>query len=77
MTDERLKLGDAIRFLRLKRGISARSLSLSAGLSSSYVGKLEAGEIEPSVRAFGSIALALSMTSAEVMFCVFAEHQTN
>lgn len=66
-------LADAIRVQRMERGYSARALSLEAGLSSSYVGKLEAEEIEPSVRAFARIALVLGMNQAEIAFCVMQE----
>lgn len=66
-------VADAVRFARLQRGLSAHALSLQAGLSPSYTGKLEAGKIEPSVRAFGRIALILGLTEAEVFFCVVNE----
>jgi transcriptional regulator with XRE-family HTH domain len=69
----RIRLADAVRYLRQRKNISARALSLQAGLSPSYVGKLEAGEIEPSVRAFALIALALSMSIQEIFFCVMQE----
>lgn len=68
-----LTLADAIRYLREKRGFSARSLSLKAGVSPSYVGKLESGEIEPSVRVFARIALVLGMSQPEIFFCVVQE----
>lgn len=50
--------------------MSARELSLKAGLSESYVGKLEGGRIDPSLRAFGRLAMALGLTRAEVHFLV-------
>jgi len=53
--------------------VVARALSLKAHLSPSYVGKLEAGEIEPSVKAFGRIALALGMNPQEIYYCVVFE----
>ena len=65
-----LTLCDVLRELRLERALSKRALSQRAGLSASYVGKLERGEIEPSVRAFAVIALALELTPHEVLFCV-------
>lgn len=66
-------LAAAVQVQRVDRGYSARALSLQAGLSPSYVGKLEAGEIEPSVRAFARIALVLGMNQAEIAFCVMQE----
>jgi len=63
-------IGVAIRQMRAERGLSKRELSLRAGLSESYVGKLESGRIDPSMRAFGKIAVALKLTRAEVHFLV-------
>lgn len=68
--DKALTLSDVLREFRLERGLSRRALSQQAGLSASYVGKLESGVIEPSVRAFAVIALALGLTSQETLFCV-------
>jgi len=50
--------------------MSARSLSQAAGLSPSYVSKVEAGTMEPSFRAFCRIAGVLDMSDAEVLFVV-------
>lgn len=66
-------LAEAVQTQRMKMGFSARALSLEAGLSPSYVGKLEGGEIEPSVKAFAKIALALGLNQSEIAFCVLAE----
>lgn len=64
----------AIRILRERRGnVSARALSLACGLSESYVGKLEAGTIEPSLRAFAKLAKELRMTQREVAAVLAAE----
>lgn len=65
-----LALPEVLREFRERRGLSKRALSQKAGLSASYVGKLEAGFIEPSIRVFALIALALELTSHEVFFCV-------
>jgi transcriptional regulator with XRE-family HTH domain len=69
----KITLADAVRHLRLRKGLSTRALSQSAGLSPSYVSKLEAGEIEPSVRAFGKLAVVLGMNQHEIFFCVVTE----
>lgn len=71
-----LTLANAIRHMREKAGLSARALSLKARLSSSYVGKLESGEIEPSVRAFARIALSLGLTREEVFLIICMEGLT-
>lgn len=63
-------VGAAIRHARQGFGWSARDLSLKAGLSESYVGKLEGGRLDPSLRAFGKIAQALGLNCAEVYVLV-------
>lgn len=71
---QEVSLGDIIRHLRVKQGLSARALSLQAGLSPSYVGKLEAGEVtEPSVRAFAQLVSVLQMSPFEVYLSVMME----
>lgn len=67
---ENLSLSGVIQFLRKKRHLSARALSLQSGLSPSYVSKIENGTIEPSLRAFISLAKVLDMTDAELLFIV-------
>lgn len=59
--------------LRKRHHVSGRALSLAAGLSPSYVGKVENGEIEPSLKAFAKIALALHMTTAEIVYLIGSE----
>lgn len=65
-----LHLSEVLREFRLQRELSRRALSQQAGLSPSYIGKLETGAVEPSVRSFAVIALALGLTSHEILFCV-------
>lgn len=43
---------------------------MKANLSPSYVGKVESGEIDPSLRAFAKIAMALEMSDFEIVFLV-------
>jgi transcriptional regulator with XRE-family HTH domain len=69
-----ITVAEIIRYLRVRKNLSARSVSLQAGLSSSYVGKLEAGAIEPSFTAFARLALVLEMNPQEVFFCVLQEN---
>ena len=68
-----VRLADAVHYYRTEKKLSSRALSLAAGLSPSYVGKLESGEIEPSVRAFARIALILGMNQQEIYLCVIQE----
>jgi len=66
----KLTLGKGIQFLREKKGLSARQVSAAAGLSATYVSKVERGVMEPSLKAFGRIATALEMTDAEANLLV-------
>jgi transcriptional regulator with XRE-family HTH domain len=51
----------------LQRGLSARALSDQAGLSPSYVSKVESG-LEPSLKAFARIADVLDLNIHEIRF---------
>lgn len=73
MGEQSLRVGEAIREYREARGISARRLSLDAGLSESYVGRIESGESGPSLRAFAKLAVVLRMKPAEVYTIVCQE----
>lgn len=62
-----ITLGQALREIRLLRtSLSARGLSLAAGLSESYVGKVESGRLEPSFNSFARISKILQLTPKEV-----------
>lgn len=68
-----LTVGTAIRVLREHSGLSARQLSVAAGLSPAYVNKVESGQIEPSLRSFAKIARQLGMTQREVFLLICKE----
>ena len=55
-----------LRRRREERGLSARAVSEMAGLSPSYVNKVESGEVQPSLRTFGKIITALDLNDLEV-----------
>jgi transcriptional regulator with XRE-family HTH domain len=71
--EDNLPLGRALQLCRTRANVSARNLSLAAGLSESYVGKVEKGEIEPSLRAFARIAKQLGMSPREIYVLVIRE----
>lgn len=62
----------ALRRRREERGLSARELSLRAGLSESYCGKYESGRIDCSLKNFARIAQVLDLSPTEVFFVVQA-----
>lgn len=68
-----MKLGEAIRHLRERHGLSARALSILCGFSPAYIGKVESGELEPSFKAFAKMAIVLRMTDQEILFLVVEE----
>lgn len=67
---ESLTVSDVIKDKRSKRGWSARYLSDLAGLSPSYVSKVESGRIKPSLEAFGKLARLLDFNDMEIAFIV-------
>lgn len=60
--------------LRLRSGMSARALSTAAGVSVSYVNKMEHGEFLPSVDTFARLVRELDCSDAEVAFLIRALH---
>ena len=55
-------VGERIRGLRTQKNISQESLALKAGISSSYIGKIERGEKNCSLLSIGKILNALDVT---------------
>lgn len=58
------------KMARERTGLSARSLSRQAGLSDSYVSKMEAGSIKPNLEAFAKLAKVLRLNDKELLFMV-------
>lgn len=56
--------------LRTRRGLSARALSAAAGVSPSYVSKLERGEFVPTLDTFARLVAELECSDAEILFLV-------
>lgn len=57
-----------MRFLRERKEISARNLSEQAGLSLSYVSKMEKGDVTPSVEVFSKIISNLDVSDVELIY---------
>ena len=60
-------LGVNVRRLRKLKGMSQEELSLEAGMKRSYVSDLERGTRNPSVRALGRLADALSVDPKDLL----------
>jgi transcriptional regulator with XRE-family HTH domain len=72
-TDGRSPLVKVRELLRARReacGLSARRLSINAGLSDSMIGKVESGEVQPSLRTFAQIAAQLHLSDREIALLV-------
>ena len=54
-------LGENVRRLRTEQGLSQEELAFRAGMKRSYLSDLERGVRNPSVRALGRLANALSV----------------
>ncbi|NOU99788.1 helix-turn-helix domain-containing protein [Paenibacillus planticolens] len=57
-------IGEKIRILRLQKGLSQEQLALHAGLNTSYLGQVERGEKNPTIKTLDKIACGLD-TSIE------------
>lgn len=60
-------LGTAIREERMKRGLTLEALSEKTDLSANYLGDLERGERNVSVRALWQVADGLGIAASELL----------
>lgn len=67
LTPRHRALGEAVRALRKERGLSLEALADRAGLSDNYIGDMERGERNVSVRALWQIADGLGVSAWELM----------
>jgi DNA-binding XRE family transcriptional regulator len=64
--------GGAVRELRARRGLSQETLGFESGLHRNYVGAVERGEINPTLRVVFKLARGLMVAPSELL--VLAEH---
>ena len=60
------RLGDRVRELRSERKLSQEELAYKAGVHRTYLGGIERGERNPSLRNIAAIAKALDVTLSEL-----------
>lgn len=59
-----------MKFLRERSGLSARQLSINAGLSTSYVSKVESGAVLPTIESFARLVSNLDITDKEIAYLI-------
>lgn len=67
-----VSFAEMMRYLRERKNISARVLSAKAGVSPSYVSKLERGEFYPTLDRFARLVDHLDVRDDELVFLVRA-----
>ncbi|CAM4115916.1 helix-turn-helix domain-containing protein [Paenibacillus alkaliterrae] len=60
-------IGENIRQLRKKRGLSQEQLALRADINASYMGQVERGEKNPTIDVLSKIALALQLPIGQIV----------
>jgi transcriptional regulator with XRE-family HTH domain len=60
-------IGNNIRIFRQKSGLSQEQLALQSGMNTSYIGQIERGEKNPTVRTLEKIATTLGITFIDLI----------
>jgi transcriptional regulator with XRE-family HTH domain len=66
--------GRAVREARARRGLSQEALGFAAGLHRNYVGAVERGEINPTLRVVFKLARGLLMMPSELLTLAEQHH---
>ncbi|MFC1994550.1 helix-turn-helix domain-containing protein [Chloroflexota bacterium] len=64
------QFGERVRELRVGRGLSQEELAFKAGVHRTYLGGIERGERNPSLKNIAAIAEALGVTMSELFLFV-------
>ncbi|MEZ2721668.1 helix-turn-helix domain-containing protein [Paenalcaligenes hominis] len=64
-----VRFGARLRYLRLKSGLSQEELADASGLDRTYVGGIERGERNPSLKNIARLAEALKVTPSAFFVC--------
>ncbi|WP_054028564.1 helix-turn-helix domain-containing protein [Bacillus sp. FJAT-28004] len=67
-------VGENIRLLRKKRGLSQEQLALRADINASYMGQVERGEKNPTIDVLSKIAIALQTPLERIVNVVSSPH---
>lgn len=61
------EIGENIRLLRHRRGMSQEQLALIAGINTSYIGQIERGEKNPTIKILERISSALGISLLDLL----------
>lgn len=61
-------IGENIRLLRNKRDLSQEQLALNAGVNTSYIGQIERGEKNPTIKILEKISSALKIDLIDLLY---------
>jgi len=64
--EESAKLGDRIRQMRKKKGLTLKDIGKATGLTLSHISQIETNKVHPSITALSSLAKALDTTIANL-----------
>ncbi len=71
-----MAFGMAVRAARMKKGLAQDEFAVLAGVDRSHMGKIERGEHMPTLAMILRIAIALEISSAELMASTEANLQS-
>ena len=67
MSDLTVLFGQRVRSIRMAKNISPEKLALSCNLDRSYMGRIERGEVNPTLERIYEIAQALDVTPGDLL----------
>jgi transcriptional regulator with XRE-family HTH domain len=67
MSDLTVLFGQRVRSIRMAKNISQEKLALSCNLDRSYMGRIERGEVNPTLERIYEIAQALDVTPGDLL----------
>lgn len=70
-------IGENIRLLRKKRGLSQEQLAFRADINASYMGQVERGEKNPTIDVLSKIALALQTPIEQIVNVISITHEAD
>ncbi|MBP1904438.1 transcriptional regulator with XRE-family HTH domain [Paenibacillus turicensis] len=60
-------IGENIRILRIKNNLSQEQLALNAGVNTSYIGQIERGEKNPTIKTLEKISFTLNIELIDLL----------